>query len=198
MTGENWTGEKQCPGHDGRRRGWACVLTVALVLLASCTNSVDSAPKATQHSSTSTSTGGTGPTTTARATAPAGGAPSLGTEQVQSGPSGQQVGVIAQNTEPGQSVGGPGGSTALVVAVRNLGAAPFVFDPTRQLTVTDQTGKTYAPVAGAQAATGGPSTIAPGGSLSLAVFFIVPNGQSIQSVSFSGFVASPKLRWVVP
>jgi hypothetical protein len=81
--------------------------------------------------------------------------------------------------------------------VENVGPGVFQSVPASQVTVVDDSGKSYAPVPGATPTTGEPAQMAPGQQLRILLYFVLAPGATPKTVSYAPFGSSvTPLRWI--
>jgi hypothetical protein len=86
----------------------------------------------------------------------------------------------------------------MVFVITNLGPAPFQSSPPNQVTITDASGKIFAPVPGSLAAQGKPSVVASGQQLRMLLYFLMAPTAKPRIVTWVPFGSSvPPLRWSI-
>jgi hypothetical protein len=175
----------------------AFVVGLVVIIGASCSSNGSSASNGTASSAPHASSSTTSPITSTSTTAA--GTSEFGTAQTATGPAGQQLTVTAgKPVHTGYAVGGPPGSWAMGVIVKNLGPGPFGWNPSAQVTLVDSSGRSNAPrvAATATATTGKPVTVAVGQQIPVLLIFVLGPGAQPRSASFSPFGTSvAPLEW---
>jgi len=181
-----------------RRLSAGCLVALVVLIGTSC-SSGGTAPQ-DQHGPTTTTTTTT-TTTAASTTTTSGVAASGGTTQSATGPSGQMLTITAGDPQhQGASLGGPPGSWALGLIVKNVGPGAYQLDPASQVTVVAGSGTSYAHTVGAAATatTGRPTTLAAGQEVRDLLIFVLPSGSTPKTVVVAPFgPTAAALHWTV-
>ena len=150
------------------------------------------------NGATSPGRGGT-PSTAISTTTTTDSGPSVGSLQTAMNPAGEKVSAVAGMPQAtGEALGGPKGSWVMGFVVDNIGPSDFQLTPSSQVSVVDDTGRTYAAVAGRTTTTGQPTSVAVGRQVQTLLYFLLAPGAKPRTVDFAPFGSSvPPLRWRV-
>lgn len=179
-----------------RRITWVLVVCLGALIGAGCSSG------GTSTATTSSDATLPIPSTTNPSTATTlPGAPLVGKGSLQTAtdPAGQKLTAgVGQPTPNGNLISGPPNSWAMVFVITNVGSSPFQSTPQTQITLTDASGKSYAPVPWKIPLMGQPMLIAAGQQWKMILFFQMPRTAEPRSLTWAPFGSSvTPLRWTI-